>query len=70
MYDVPLLVLAGELTYKAVVVDGAVVAREVLPVSATIDHRYADGFQISRLMAAFREYLAAPQRFEPRTMTG
>ena len=65
MYDVPLLVLAGELTKKAVVVDGRVEVREVLPVSATIDHRYADGWHISRLMAAFREYLAAPHRFEP-----
>lgn len=31
---------------------------------ATIDHRYADGWHISRAMAAFREYLADPQRFE------
>lgn len=66
MYDVPLLVLVGELTRKAVVVDGRVEAREVLPITATIDHRYADGWHISRLMAAFREYLAAPERFEPR----
>lgn len=65
MYDVPLLVLVGELTLKPVVVDGRVEAREVLPVTATIDHRYADGSHISRLMAAFREYLAAPTRFEP-----
>jgi pyruvate/2-oxoglutarate dehydrogenase complex dihydrolipoamide acyltransferase (E2) component len=65
MYDVPLLVLAGELTMKPVVVDGRIEAREVLPVTATIDHRYADGWHISRLMRAFREYLAAPQQFEP-----
>jgi pyruvate dehydrogenase E2 component (dihydrolipoamide acetyltransferase) len=65
MYDVPLLVLAGELTRKAVVVDGRIEAREVLPITATIDHRYADGWHISRLLTAFREYLAAPERFEP-----
>jgi hypothetical protein len=65
MYDVPVLVLVGELTHKAVVVDGKVEAREVLPITATIDHRYADGWHISKLMAAFREYLAAPERFEP-----
>jgi hypothetical protein len=65
MYDVPLLVLAGELTHEPVVADGRVEAREVLPISATIDHRYADGWHISRLLAAFREYLAAPARFEP-----
>jgi pyruvate dehydrogenase E2 component (dihydrolipoamide acetyltransferase) len=65
MYDVPLLVLVGELTWKPVVVDGRVEPREVLPITATIDHRYADGSHISKLMAAFREYLAAPSRFEP-----
>lgn len=66
MYDVPLLVLVGELTQRPVVVDGSVAVGEVLPITATIDHRYVDGFQISRLMHAFREYLAEPQRFEPR----
>ena len=34
-------------------------------ISATIDHRYVDGWHVSRAMAAFREYLAAPDRFEP-----
>jgi pyruvate dehydrogenase E2 component (dihydrolipoamide acetyltransferase) len=65
MYDVPVLVLVGELTSKPVAVDGKVEVREVLPITATIDHRYADGWHISKLMAAFREYLAAPERFEP-----
>jgi pyruvate dehydrogenase E2 component (dihydrolipoamide acetyltransferase) len=65
MYDVPLLVLVGEITSRAVVVDGKVEARQVLPVTATIDHRYADGWHISKLMTAFREYLAAPEKLEP-----
>jgi pyruvate dehydrogenase E2 component (dihydrolipoamide acetyltransferase) len=65
MYDVPLLVLVGELTSKPVAVGGRVEVREVLPMTATIDHRYADGWHISKLMTAFREYLEAPQRFEP-----
>ena len=65
MYDVPVLVLVGELTSKPVAVDGKVEVLEVLPITATIDHRYADGWHISKLMAAFREYLAAPDRFEP-----
>jgi len=64
MYDVPLLVLVGELTPKPVVIDGRVEVRTMLPITATIDHRYADGWHISRAMAAFREYLADPQRFE------
>jgi pyruvate/2-oxoglutarate dehydrogenase complex dihydrolipoamide acyltransferase (E2) component len=36
----------------------------VIPLSATIDHRYVDGSHISRAMAAFREYLEDPARFE------
>jgi pyruvate/2-oxoglutarate dehydrogenase complex dihydrolipoamide acyltransferase (E2) component len=65
MYDVPLLVLVAEITPRPAVVDGLVVARDVLPITATIDHRYVDGFHVSRLMAAFRAYLADPARHEP-----
>jgi pyruvate dehydrogenase E2 component (dihydrolipoamide acetyltransferase) len=65
MYGVPLLVLVGELTQKAVVVDNRIEVREVLPITATIDHRYVDGAQIARAMGAFREYLNAPLEFEP-----
>lgn len=65
LYGVPLLVLVGELTERALVVDHQVVARPVLPLGATIDHRYADGWHMSKALAAFREYLAAPERFEP-----
>ena len=67
MYDVPLLVLVGEITARPVVVDGAVVPREILPITATIDHRFVDGWHVSVAMKAFREYLAAPERFEPST---
>lgn len=66
MYDVPLLVLVGEIARRPVVVADRVVVGDVLPITATIDHRYADGSHISRLMNAFREYLATPERFEPR----
>ncbi|HET9993680.1 MAG TPA: 2-oxo acid dehydrogenase subunit E2 [Kofleriaceae bacterium] len=60
MYDVPLLVLVGELAERPVVEHGLVVAREVLPITATIDHRYVDGWHLARAFTAFREYLAAP----------
>ncbi len=65
LYDVPLIVLVGELTERPVVVDHQVVARPVLPLGATIDHRYVDGWHISKLLEAAREYLADPARFEP-----
>jgi pyruvate dehydrogenase E2 component (dihydrolipoamide acetyltransferase) len=65
MYDVPVIVLVGEIAERAVAVDGKVEACPMLPITATIDHRYVDGWHISKAMAAFREYLAAPERFEP-----
>lgn len=69
MYDVPVLLLVGEITDRAVVVGGRVVARKVLPIMATIDHRYVDGWHISKALKALREYLDAPQRFEPVLLT-
>ena len=65
MYDVPVLVLVGEIAPRAVVVDGQVVVREMIPITTTIDHRYVDGWHVSKAMAAFRAYLAAPASFEP-----
>jgi pyruvate/2-oxoglutarate dehydrogenase complex dihydrolipoamide acyltransferase (E2) component len=64
MYDVPLLVLVGEITERPVVVGNRVEPRPTLPITATIDHRYVDGWHVSRAMTAFREYLAAPESFE------
>lgn len=64
MYKVPLLLLAGAVTEKALVVDGRVEARPVLPVTATIDHRFIDGFHLGRAMDVFRKYLASPAAFE------
>ena len=68
MYDVPLLVLVGELALRPAVVDGKVVATTILPITATIDHRYVDGWHVSRAMTAFRAYLEQPSRFEPASL--
>ncbi len=65
MYDVPVALLVGEITEQPVAVDGRVEARMTLPISATIDHRYVDGWHVAKAMQAFRAYLAAPERFEP-----
>jgi pyruvate dehydrogenase E2 component (dihydrolipoamide acetyltransferase) len=65
LYDVPLLVLVGEVGERPVVVDHQVVVRSVIPITATLDHRYVDGFHISRAMQAFRAYLEDPAAFEP-----
>lgn len=65
LYDVPLLLLVGEIADKPAVVEGHVVVRPMLPLSVTIDHRYVDGSHISRAMTALRRYLAAPELQEP-----
>lgn len=64
-YRVPLLVLVGEITDKPVAVDGRVEVLPMLPLTATIDHRYADGWHISQLIKPFKAYLADPTTFEP-----
>jgi pyruvate dehydrogenase E2 component (dihydrolipoamide acetyltransferase) len=65
MYDVPLLLLVGEIAQRPVVEGGKLEVGDVLPITATIDHRYVDGWHVSQALAAFREYMAAPERFEP-----
>ncbi len=65
MYRVPLLIVVGEIADKPVAIDGHVEVRPMLPITATIDHRYADGSHIADAMHAFRSYLSAPAAFEP-----
>jgi pyruvate dehydrogenase E2 component (dihydrolipoamide acetyltransferase) len=65
MYKVPAIVLLGEITDKPVAVNGHVEVRPILPVTATIDHRYADGAELAQALKAFREYLENPFGFEP-----
>lgn len=64
-YRVPFLALVSEVAPKPVVVDGEVVARPVLTVSATMDHRYLDGAHAARLARSVRGYLEDPRAFEP-----
>jgi 2-oxoacid dehydrogenases acyltransferase (catalytic domain) len=64
-YRVPVLVLVGAVRSLPVVVQGQIVARPMLTLTATFDHRYVDGFHAARFAAAVRDYCAAPARFEP-----
>lgn len=64
-YRVPLLALVGAVAQRPAVVDGAVVARPMLTVTATFDHRYADGAQAARMAEAVLAYCADPAAFEP-----
>lgn len=64
-YRIPFLILVGEVADKAVVVGGEVVARPMFTISATMDHRYLDGFHAARLAKSARAYLADPASYEP-----
>ena len=64
-YRIPFLVLVGKVTDRAVVVEGRIEARPMVTLSATMDHRYLDGFHAARLARSTREYLEDPKRFEP-----
>lgn len=64
-YRIPFLVLVGEVAQKPVVVDDKIEARPMLTITATLDHRYVDGFHASRLASSIREYLEDPKRHEP-----
>lgn len=61
----PLLVCVGEIVDRPVAVAGRAEVLPVLPVTATLDHRYVDGWHIRELMRHFRAYLADPSAFEP-----
>ena len=47
----------GRIVDRAVVENGSVVARPVLPVSLTFDHRVVDGAQALAFVGQLREYL-------------
>lgn len=64
-YRVPVLVLVGEVEERVVARAGLVVVRPMLTLTATFDHRYADGSHAARFAAAARDYLSRPADFEP-----
>lgn len=61
---VPLYVLIGACRPQPTVVDGEVVVRNLLTVTATVDHRFVDGFQAGVLARVFREVFADPWRLD------
>jgi pyruvate/2-oxoglutarate dehydrogenase complex dihydrolipoamide acyltransferase (E2) component len=58
----PILVLVGEVQQRAVVRDGVVVPRPILPLGVTFDHRILDGFQAGVLAKRFREVMESPRK--------
>lgn len=64
-YRVPVLVLVGSVSPRPMAVEGRVVVRPMVTLTATFDHRYVDGRQAVEFARAVREYCSAPERFEP-----
>jgi pyruvate/2-oxoglutarate dehydrogenase complex dihydrolipoamide acyltransferase (E2) component len=64
LYRVPILALVSEVTVKPVVEDGEIVARPMLTLCATMDHRFLDGSHAARLARGVRAYLEDPAAFE------
>lgn len=63
-YRIPFLALVSEIADRPVVRDGQVVARPVLAIMATLDHRYLDGAQAAALARSVTAYLEDPRAHE------
>jgi pyruvate dehydrogenase E2 component (dihydrolipoamide acetyltransferase) len=66
-YRVPLLVLVGAVRLRPVVIGPEVTARPMLTLTATFDHRYADGSHAARLAEAVQRYCADPGAIDMST---
>ena len=61
---VPIWVVVGAVDKKAVVVDDEVVIRPMLPVMATVDHRFLDGAQAAVIAREMRAAFAEPWKLD------
>jgi pyruvate/2-oxoglutarate dehydrogenase complex dihydrolipoamide acyltransferase (E2) component len=64
LYRIPILALVSEVIEKPVVENGEIVARPILTMTATMDHRFLDGSHAARLARGVRAYLEDPAAFE------
>jgi len=55
------LIGVGRAEERAVVVDGAVTVRTILPLTATLDHRVIDGYHAGKLAATLTALLSDPE---------
>ena len=56
------IIAIGQVSQRAVVRDGEVVARPMLPLSATFDHRIADAYHAGALVRAAQKLLEHPEQ--------
>ncbi|WP_395695149.1 2-oxo acid dehydrogenase subunit E2 [Nocardioides sp.] len=62
---VTVLVVVGAVSQRPVAIEGRVVIRPVLTLTATFDRDRVDGRRAAAFAAAVREYCAHPEAFEP-----
>ncbi len=60
----PLVVLVGEVQERPVAEAGRVVARPMMTLGVTFDHRFMDGWHGGAMAQLFRAYIEDPARFE------
>ncbi len=63
---VPLYVCVGAVRDAPMAVDGEVVVRPEMVLTATADHRLVDGAHAAKLARLVRAFLAAPETLDPR----
>jgi pyruvate dehydrogenase E2 component (dihydrolipoamide acetyltransferase) len=56
------IIAIGQISERAVVRDGQIVARPILPLSGTFDHRIADAYHAGALVGAAQDLLEHPER--------
>lgn len=56
------ILAVGRLQEKAIVQQGAIIARTVMPLALSFDHRLIDGAMAGRFLARFKELVEAPQQ--------
>lgn len=61
---VPIYLLVGAIKEMPAVVDGELAIREQLTITATVDHRFVDGYQLGTLAKAFRKVFEDPWSLE------
>jgi pyruvate dehydrogenase E2 component (dihydrolipoamide acetyltransferase) len=64
---VPVWVLVGAIKKQPVVVDDQVVVRPLLPLMATLDHRFVDGAQLGTMARTLRDVLENPWKLDGLT---
>lgn len=60
LFRVPVILLVGDVVRKPWAVGDRVEVRPVVTVTATIDHRWVDGYGIAAMAKAFQAYMANP----------